>query len=106
LTLSVKDGNIVKFEAKERKEVFERYLKEGSGDVNRFAFFGLGLNPGLRYGFTQDDKVLGGVTAGFGDNENKGGKNRADGHEWWASMTKATVTVGDTKVMQNGMLLV
>jgi leucyl aminopeptidase (aminopeptidase T) len=106
LTLSVKDGNIVKYEAKQRKEVFERYLKEGSGDVNRFAFFGLGLNPLLRHGFTQDDKVLGGVTLGFGDNENKGGKNKADGREWWASMTKATVTVGDTKVMEDGVLLV
>lgn len=106
LTLHVKAGDVVEFEAKERKEVFERYLKEGCGDVNRFAFFGLGLNPRLRHGFTQDDKVLSGVTVGFGDNKNKGGKNKADGHEWWASMTKATVTVGDTEVMQDGALLI
>ncbi len=106
LTLQVKDGCVVEFTARERKEVFERYLKESSGDINRFAFFGFGLNPHLRHGFTQDDKVLGGVTVGFGDNENKGGKNKAEGHEWWASITKATVTIGDTKVMQDGTLLI
>ena len=106
LTLQIKDGRIVEFAAKERKEVFERYLEEGKGDVDRFASFGFGLNPHLRHGLTQDDKVLGGVTVGFGDNENKGGKNKANGQEWWASMTKATVTIGDTKVMRDGLLLV
>jgi leucyl aminopeptidase (aminopeptidase T) len=106
LTLQIKNGRIMGFTAKEHKEVFEHYLEEGKGDINRFAFFGFGLNPHLRHGFTQDDKVLGGVTVGFGDNENKGGKNKADGHGWWASMTKATVTIGDTKVMRDGVLLV
>lgn len=106
LTLRVKDGVIVKFEAKARKEVFERYLKEGSGDVNRFAFFGLGLNPNLRHGFTQDDKILSGVTVGFGDNQNKGGRNRADDHEWWASMTRASINIGDAKIMRAGTLLI
>jgi len=106
LTLHVKQGRIVEFTAKERKDVFERYLVEGKGDVDRFAFFGFGLNPNLRHGFTQDDKVLGGVTVGFGDNEDKGGNNRADGQGWWASMSKATVTVGGTFVMRDGLLLI
>lgn len=106
LTLHVKNGRITEFTSEEHKEVFEHYLEESKGDIDRFASFGFGLNPHLRHGFTQDDKVLGGVTVGFGDNENKGGKNKADGHEWWASMTKATVTIGDTKVMRDGKLLV
>jgi len=53
-------------------------LEEGNGDVNRFALFSLGLNTRLRHGFTQDGKVLGVVIMGFGDNESKGGKNKAD----------------------------
>jgi leucyl aminopeptidase (aminopeptidase T) len=106
LTLQIKNGRIMEFTAEEHREVFEHHLQEGKGDNNRFAFFGFGLNPHLRHGFTQDDKVLGGVTVGFGDNENKGGRNRADGHEWWASMTRATVTIGETKVMRDGVLLV
>jgi leucyl aminopeptidase (aminopeptidase T) len=105
LTLQIRGGRIVKFTAKGRREIFERYLKEGTGDFNRFASFGFGLNPRLMHGFTQDDKVLGGVTVGLGDNEDKGGKNKAGGNGWWASMTKATVAIGDTKVMQDGALL-
>jgi leucyl aminopeptidase (aminopeptidase T) len=106
LTLQIANGRIMEFAAEEHKELFGHYLEEGKGDINRFAFFGLGLNPNLRHGFTQDDKVLGGVTVGFGDNKNKGGRNKADGHEFWASMTKATVTIGDIKIMQDGTLLV
>jgi leucyl aminopeptidase (aminopeptidase T) len=105
LILQIKNGRIMEFAAKEHKEVFEHYLQEGKGDINRFAFFGFGLNPHLRHGFTQDDKVLGEVTVGFGDNENKGGKNKAD-NGCWASMTETTVTIGDTKVMRDGVLLV
>jgi hypothetical protein len=71
--------------------------------VDRFAFFGFGLNPRLRHGFTQDDKVLGGFTIGFGRNQDKGGRNRAD-RDWWASMTQATVTVGGRIVMEAGNL--
>jgi leucyl aminopeptidase (aminopeptidase T) len=100
LTLQIENARITKFTAEEHKEVFEQYLEEGRGKI-RFAFFGFGLNPNLRQGFTQDDKVLGGVTLGFRDNENK-----ADSHEWWASITNATVTIGHTKVMRDGVLLV
>jgi leucyl aminopeptidase (aminopeptidase T) len=100
LALQVKNGRITKFAAEEHKEVFEQYLEEGRRKIG-FAFFGFGLNPNLRHGFTQDDKVLGGVTLGFRDTENK-----TDSHEWWASITNATVTIGDTKVMRDGVLLV
>jgi leucyl aminopeptidase (aminopeptidase T) len=106
LTLQIKNGQITEFAAEEHREVFGHYLEQAKGDINRFAFFGFGLNPNLRHGFTQDDKVLGGVTVGFGDNEKKGGKNRADTLEFWATMTKAKVNIGDTKVMQDGTLLV
>ena len=69
-----------------------------------FGFFGFGFNSRLRHGFTQDDKVLGGVTIGFGDNSDKAGRNKAD-RGFWASMTKATVTIGDRLIMKEGRLL-
>jgi leucyl aminopeptidase (aminopeptidase T) len=106
LTVEVSDGRITGLRAKEGEKIFRRYLNGGKGDVDRFALFGFGLNPKLRHGFTQDDKVLGGVTVGFGDNEDKGGKNRADGQGWWASMSKATVTVDGTPIMRDGILLI
>jgi len=105
LTLQVAQGRIKQFSARSGKEIFERYLKEGTGDENRFAYFGFGLNPKLRYGFTQDDKVLGSTILGFGHSSSKGGKNIASG-QWWASMTKATVTINGQRVMEDGRLLV
>jgi len=105
LTLRVKNGRIVQHSAASNSTAFGRWLK-GSGDVDRFGFFGFGLNPRLRHGFTQDDKVLGGVTIGFGDNSDKAGKNRAGGRGFWASMTEATVTIDGRVIMRAGRLSV
>lgn len=105
LTLSVLGGRIVKCSANTHQLAFERWLEKGKGDVNRLAFFGFGLNPNLRHGFTQDDKVLGGVTIGFGNNTDKAGKNKAD-RGFWASMTAATVTIGKKQLMKDGNMLV
>ncbi len=104
LSLQIAQGRIKEVSAKAGKEIFDASpLRKQAGDENRFAFFGFGLNPKLRHGFTQDDKVLGGVTIGFGDNRDKGGKNIASGG-WWASMTKATVTISGQKIMEDGKL--
>ncbi len=105
LTFQVAQGRIKQFSARSGKEIFEHYLREGTGDENRFAYFGFGLNPKLRHGFTQDDKVLGSTIVGFGHSSARGGKNIATG-QWWASMTKATVTISGQKVMKDGKLLV
>lgn len=105
LTVRVRDGRITEFSAKSGGEVFEGYLS-AKGDSNRFASFGFGLNPALRFSYTQDDKVLGGVTVGFGDNEMKGGRNRADGMEWWAGMSNASVTIGDRNMMRDGKFVI
>ena len=105
LTFQVAQGRIKQFSARSGKEIFERYLREGTGDENRFAYFGFGLNPKLRHGFTQDDKILGSTIVGFGHSGAKGGKNVASG-TWWAAMTKATVTISGQKVMEDGKLLV
>jgi leucyl aminopeptidase (aminopeptidase T) len=106
LSLEFKGGKVVRYSAQKGIEPFEDYMKSGQGDVDKFAFFGLGLNPGLEHGFTQDDKVLGGVTIGIGGNEDKGGKNRTAGNRhWWASMTKATVKIDGKTVLRKGKLV-
>ncbi len=106
LEVKVKGGRISHHSAASNSAAFGRWLKKGRGDVERFGFFGFGLNLRLRHGFTQDDKVLGGVTIGFGDNSDKAGKNRAGGRGFWASMTGATVTIDGRVVMRAGRLSV
>jgi leucyl aminopeptidase (aminopeptidase T) len=102
LTLQLKRGKTVGYSARAGIDAFENYMKSGQGDVDKFAFFGLGLNPGLRHGFTQDDKALGGVTIGIGGNEDKGGQNRTSGNRhWWASMTRATVRIDEKLVIDS-----
>lgn len=105
LVVDLKDGRICEFEATRGAKAFEEYVEKGGRDAGRFAFFGFGLNPSLRHGFTQDDKVLGGVTLGFGSNESMDGKNVAV-DQWWASIANATVRVDDTMIMDRGKLLV
>ena len=105
LTLTLSQGRITKFSATTQEQAFGRWLREGTGDADKFAFFGFGLNPKLRHGFGQDDKVRGGVTIGFGNNTDKAGRNRAD-RGFWASVTKATAKINDTLVMKDGQLLV
>ena len=106
LALKVEKGRIRGHSSAFHSTAFGRWLKEGRGDIDRFAFFGFGLNPKLRHGFTQDDKVLGGVTIGFGDNSEKGGKNKSDHRGFWASVTKATVTIDDKTIVKDGKLFV
>ncbi len=105
LEVRLKNGRIHQLTAASGADVFERYLLEGGRNAGRFAFLGFGLNPNLRHGYTQDDKVLGGVTLGFGNNWTMGGKNRAS-EQWWASVTKASVTIDGVRIMDEGKLLV
>jgi len=106
LTLQFRHGKVVKYTAQTGIEAFENYIKSSEGDIDKFGFFGLGLNPGLKHGFTQDDKVLGGVTVGIGGNEDKGGENRTpENRHWWASITKATVNIDGKIILKDGIML-
>lgn len=105
LEINLTGGRIHHYAAARGADLFERYLQGGGRDAGRFAFLGFGMNPYLRHGYTQDDKVLGGVTLGFGENRTMGGKNRAS-EQWWASVTKPTVTVNGIEIMREGTLSV
>ena len=92
LVINLKDGRIAHYTATQGSKALGEYLKRGVEDAGRFSYFGFGLNPNLKHGFTQDDKVLGDVTLGFGDNRSIEGKNHASDH-WWASVSKTTAKV-------------
>ncbi|TLX96579.1 MAG: hypothetical protein E6K96_05835 [Thaumarchaeota archaeon] len=103
LNAQVDAGRITSFSVTGPRKPFRKYL-EADDNAGRLSFFGVGLNSKMRFGFTQDDKVLGGVVIGFGDNEKKGGRNRANGKELWGAISKATVRIGSETVMRNGVL--
>jgi leucyl aminopeptidase (aminopeptidase T) len=105
LALKVERGRVVEFAADEGTDIFKEYL-HSAHNAGRVSYSGFGLNPNLRFGFTQDDKVLGGVSIGLGDNEMKGGRNRANGQEWWGCVSRATVVIGGKEIMRRGRLVV
>jgi leucyl aminopeptidase (aminopeptidase T) len=105
LRLKFRQGKIVEYSASSGIDAFENYVETSQGDANTFGFFGVGLNPGLKYGYIQDDKVLGVVTIGIGGNEDKGGRNRTVGNRnWWAVTTKATLRIDGETILENGKL--
>jgi leucyl aminopeptidase (aminopeptidase T) len=105
LTLKLKSGRITSCDADSDIEVFGSVLRKTEGDVDRFSYFGIGLNPKMQLGFAQDDRVLGSVELNFGANQHRGGKNRGD-RNWWGTVKRATIMVGGRKVMENGSMLV
>ena|SRR2546422_6205110 len=103
LNAQVDAGRVTSFSVTGPRKPFREYL-EADDNAGRLSFFGVGLNSKMRFGFTQDDKVLGSVVIGFGDNESKGGRNRANGKGWWGALSKATVRIGSETVMRIGHL--
>lgn len=104
LKVTVDRGRVISFDAVSGAEVFESYLNDTEGGSGVLSFIGFGLNPKLKFGFTQDDKVMGGLTVGFGDNSSKGGMNRA-GRDWWGSVTQSTVDIEGVRVIDKGKVL-
>jgi len=105
LRLQVKGGKVISHKAMGKAEAFEDFLDANTGDAGRFAFVGFGLNPVLKPGYTQDDKVLGLIELNFGENQSRGGKNRGAG-DFWGAVSNADVSVGGQPVMKMGKLLV
>jgi leucyl aminopeptidase (aminopeptidase T) len=105
LSLRLRRGRIVHYEAASGASNFSAHLQSLGGDSDRFAFFGVGLNPLLRLGYGQDDKVLGVVELNFGENRSRGGRNRGKA-DWWGTVVGASMVIGGHRVMANGRLLV
>jgi leucyl aminopeptidase (aminopeptidase T) len=105
LTLQLKRGRIVSYEAASGVDNFEAHLRSLGGDSDRIAFFGVGLNPLLRLGYGQDDKVLGVVELNFGESRSRGGRNGGKG-DWWGLVTRGSMTIGGRTVMERGRLMV
>lgn len=105
LALELKSGRVEECAAGSGVEAIKRVLRATPGDVNRFSYFGIGLNPKMRLGYTQDDRVLGSVELNFGANQHRGGKNKGD-RDWWGTVKRATIVVGGREVVKDGKLLV
>lgn len=101
LTWTFEQGVLKKWDAEENLKVWEEIYEGGSGDKNRFASFGLGLNSKAQTGYFHDWIVNGVVMIGIGDNSWFEGKNNASiVNDIFIS--KATVKLDGKPILVNG----
>jgi leucyl aminopeptidase (aminopeptidase T) len=79
--------------------------EKATGEKNRIAVVGVGVNPKVRTGFLQDSLASGTVTLGIGGNDDIGGANKTDFYIAGV-LTKATLTVDGKTIVKNGKLIV
>jgi len=109
LKLEIKNGKIVKYEAKSGVEDFTSLLKSQDA-INHFREFGLGVNPALQIPDNYEFIPYYGYGAGvvrlsLGNNLEIGGNVGGSGVQW-LFFPKATVTVGDKVIVKNGVLII
>ena len=103
MRLEFKDGILTDYKATQNPDHFKTSYDKASGEKNRIAAIGVGLNPKARIGFMQDGITAGAVTVAIGGNDDIGGTNKTDFY-FPGILTRATLTVNGNTIVQNGKL--
>ncbi len=103
MRLDFKDGILTNYKATQNVGHFKASYDKASGEKNRIAAIGVGLNPKARIGFLQDTMVAGAVTVAIGGNDDIGGASKTDFY-FPGILTKATLTVNGNTIVRNGKL--
>lgn len=100
-----KNGVLIDYRARLNAESLKAIYEKATGEKNRIAVIGVGVNPKARIGFLQDSLASGAVTVGIGGNDDIGGSNKTDFY-FAGVLTKATLTVEGNAVVKDGKLMV
>jgi aminopeptidase len=100
-----KNGQLTNYRAQLNADHLKASYEKATGEKNRIAALGVGVNPKARTGFLQDSIALGNVTVAIGGNDDLGGTNKTNFY-FPGTLTKATLTVDDNPIVKNGKLLV
>lgn len=103
--LHFKNGALSNYEVRQNADYFKASYEKASGEKNRIAVVGVGLNPGARTGFLQDNIATGVVTVAIGGNDDLGGANKTDFY-FPGVLTKATLLIDGKTIVKNGKLAV
>lgn len=105
LRLRFDSGKIVDFEAEEGEAVFKELLETNTGDKDKFAEFGIGINADaeLNAPLILEEKALGTIHVAIGDNRSFGGNNNSTLHLDLISVNP-TVQAEGKSVMVDGKL--
>jgi leucyl aminopeptidase (aminopeptidase T) len=103
--LEFESGLLKKVRARLNANFLRAAHEKASGEKNRIAVIGVGVNPKAKIGFLQDSLASGVVTIGIGGNDDIGGANKTDFY-FAGVLTKATLTVDGNVIVENGKLKV
>ncbi|MGP8070103.1 MAG: aminopeptidase [Candidatus Bathyarchaeia archaeon] len=101
--LNFKDGMLTNYKAVQNVAHFKASYDKATGEKDKIAAIGVGLNPKAKIGFMQDGITAGAVTVAIGGNDDIGGANKTDFY-FPGILTKATLTVNGNTIVQNGKL--
>jgi leucyl aminopeptidase (aminopeptidase T) len=98
-----KQGKLASMTAKKNIEYLTEQMEKATGDKDRIAALGIGLNPNAKYGFMMDNIVEGAITIAVGDNESLGGRNKS-AYGMAATIGKATLEIDGKTITKEGQL--
>jgi hypothetical protein len=85
--------------------ILKAAYEKATGEKDRIAVIGVGVNPKAKIGFLQDGLASGVITVGIGGNDDIGGANKTDFY-FAGALTKATLTVDGNVIVEKGKLRV
>ena len=103
--MDFENGLLKKYRAALNADSLRTAYDKATGEKNRIAVIGIGVNPRAKTGFLQDSLASGVVTIGIGGNDDIGGANKTDFY-FAGVLTKATLTVDGNTIVENGKLKV
>ena len=101
--LDFDNGRLTKYRAALNAGFLRESYEKATGEKNKIAVVGVGVNSKAKTGFLQDSLASGVVTIGIGGNDDIGGANKTDFY-FAGVLTRATLTVDGKTVVENGKL--
>ncbi len=98
-----KDGILKEYRARLNANVLKASYEKATGERDRVAVLGVGLNPKAHTGFLQDGICAGAITVGIGGNDDLGGASKTDFY-FSGVITKATLSVDGNTIIKNGSI--
>ena len=99
-----KNGELTEYRARLNEKVLKASYEKASGEKNKVAVLGIGLNPKVRTGFLQDNIAAGAITVGIGGNDDVGGSNKTDFY-FPGVITKASLSVDGNTIVKDGKVV-
>jgi leucyl aminopeptidase (aminopeptidase T) len=98
-----KDGKLVSMTGKRNIEYITKAQEKATGDKDRIATLGIGMNPRAEYDFMMNNIVEGAITIGIGGNDEVGGRNESS-YGTASTLSKAALRIDGKLIIKNGQL--